>query len=101
MSSSSSSSGDDDGARGDYDAPSSSRQRRNGNGVWPEPFVEALATHVAFDASETQGRLVAAQVLSNIFQVHLLTFSRYCKRGLWFMFNKQQATFIALLFDMI
>lgn len=69
MSSSSSSSGDGGGARGDYDAPSSSRQRRSNNGVWPEPFVEALATHVAIDASQTQGRLVAAQVLFNVFQV--------------------------------
>ncbi|KAK1353781.1 Transcriptional regulator STERILE APETALA [Heracleum sosnowskyi] len=57
------------GARRDYDAPSSSRQRRSDNRVWPEPFVEALATNVAIDASQTQGRLAAAQVLFNVFQV--------------------------------
>lgn len=81
--SSSSPSSDDGGAisanRPDYEAPSSSRQRRSGNGVWPEPFVEALATHVAIDASQSEGRLVAAQVLFNIFQVYLsFIYCRHC-----------------------
>ncbi|XP_047938501.1 transcriptional regulator STERILE APETALA-like [Salvia hispanica] len=50
--------------------PSSSRSRmRSSNDVWPEPFLEALAVHVAVDASRTIGRLAAAQALFNIFQV--------------------------------
>ncbi|XP_041997875.1 transcriptional regulator STERILE APETALA-like [Salvia splendens] len=65
MSTSSSSSSNQGG-----DAPSSSRSRmRSSNGVWPEPFLEALALHVAVDASRTIGRLAAAQALFNIFQV--------------------------------
>ncbi|MCD9642367.1 hypothetical protein HAX54_029151 [Datura stramonium] len=47
------------------------RRRRGGgsnNGVWPEPFLEALATQMAIDASRSIGRLAAAQALSNLFQ---------------------------------
>ncbi|XP_057955825.1 transcriptional regulator STERILE APETALA [Malania oleifera] len=39
------------------------------NGVWPEPFLEALATHLAIDAAGTAGRLAAAVALANLFQV--------------------------------
>ncbi|KAI3446746.1 hypothetical protein Pfo_003411 [Paulownia fortunei] len=54
----------------EFEGPSSSRSRmRSSNGVWPEPFVEALAFQVAADASRTIGRLAAAQALFNIFQV--------------------------------
>ncbi|KAL2502459.1 Transcriptional regulator STERILE APETALA [Forsythia ovata] len=42
---------------------------RSSSGVWPEPFVEALAFQVAIDSSRTIGRLAAAQALFNIFQV--------------------------------
>ncbi|KAK3022467.1 hypothetical protein RJ639_046342 [Escallonia herrerae] len=75
MSSSSSTSSEDGGngaggggGGGDFEGPSSSR-RRSGNGVWPEPFVEALATRVAIDASRSVGRLAAAPALFNLFQV--------------------------------
>ncbi|KAM7503772.1 hypothetical protein LguiB_002676 [Lonicera macranthoides] len=56
------------GGGGDFEGPSSSR-RRSGNGVWPEPFVEALAYQVANDASRSIGRLDAALALFNLFQV--------------------------------
>ncbi|KAL6957471.1 hypothetical protein U1Q18_001055 [Sarracenia purpurea var. burkii] len=52
---------------GEFDEPSSSR-RRSDNGVWPEPFVEALASQVAIDASRSVGRLAAAPALFNLFQ---------------------------------
>ncbi|KAG8367593.1 hypothetical protein BUALT_Bualt16G0088500 [Buddleja alternifolia] len=74
-SSSSSSEGGDGGGGGggggEFEGPSSSRSRmmRFSNGVWPEPFVEALAFQVAIDASRVLGRLAAAQALFNIFQV--------------------------------
>lgn len=69
-SSSSSSTQGGDGAAELEAGPSSSRSRmRSSNGVWPEPFLEALAVHVAVDASRTTGRLAAAQALFNIFQV--------------------------------
>lgn len=50
---------------------SSSRTRRSrgSNGVWPEPFLEALAIQMAIDASTSTGHLAAAQALSNLFQV--------------------------------
>ncbi|CAA6657307.1 unnamed protein product [Spirodela intermedia] len=48
--------------------PSSSR-RRSGDGVWPEPFVEALAVQVAIDASKTGGRLSVAPAVVAVFQV--------------------------------
>lgn len=55
---------------GGFEGPSSSRRRmRSSNGVWPDPFVEALAFQVAIDASRNIGRLAAAQALFNIFQV--------------------------------
>ncbi|KAJ0111001.1 hypothetical protein Patl1_01839 [Pistacia atlantica] len=56
------------GARrgGDFEGPSSSRQRAISE-VWPEPFVEALAAHVAIDASRNIGRLAAAAALTNVF----------------------------------
>lgn len=64
--------GDDDngGGGGTGGGPSSSRRRRGGgNGVWPEPFLEALASQIAIDASRSIGRLAAAQALSSLFQV--------------------------------
>ncbi|KAG6421202.1 hypothetical protein SASPL_117752 [Salvia splendens] len=68
--STSSSSPSTQGGDSDYEGPSSSRSRiRTSNGVWPEPFLEALAFQVAVDASRTIGRLAAAQALSNFFQV--------------------------------
>ncbi|KAL5987940.1 hypothetical protein ACLOJK_035700 [Asimina triloba] len=51
--------------------PSSSRMR-SGNGVWPEPFVEALATQVAVDAATENGRLAAGPALSSVFQIREL-----------------------------
>ncbi|KAA8524859.1 hypothetical protein F0562_011282 [Nyssa sinensis] len=78
MSSSSSSSqdvGGGDGGNGgggggvaEFEGPSASRRRSN-NGVWPAPFVEALASQVAIDASRSIGRLAAAPALANLFQV--------------------------------
>ncbi|PIN01147.1 hypothetical protein CDL12_26348 [Handroanthus impetiginosus] len=76
----SSSEGGGGGGGGEFDAgPSSSsrRRRRSSNGVWPEPFVEALAFQVAVDASldpgdvpgRVPGRLGAAQALFDFFQV--------------------------------
>ncbi|KAI9177161.1 hypothetical protein LWI28_011811 [Acer negundo] len=53
---------------GDYEGPSSSR-RRAANEVWPEPFLEALATQVAIDTARSAGRLAAAAALANVFQV--------------------------------
>lgn len=67
------SSSEEVGGGGGDGGGSSSRRRRRGvgnNGVWPEPFLEALATQMAIDASRSIGRLVAAQALSNLFQVH-------------------------------
>ncbi|KAB1208733.1 Transcriptional regulator STERILE APETALA [Morella rubra] len=54
--------------RGDFEGPSSSRQRTV-NEIWPEPFVEALAAQVAIGASHSIGRLAAAPALANLFQV--------------------------------
>ena len=73
MSSSAPSSSSSGGGRrrrggGDFDGPSSSRRRAT-NEVWPEPFIEALATQVAIDASRSLGRIHAAAALSNVFQV--------------------------------
>ncbi|KAK1424008.1 hypothetical protein QVD17_19319 [Tagetes erecta] len=53
---------------GDFQRPSHSRQRFN-TGVWPEPFLEALATQIAIDAAISYGRLAVAPALFNIFQV--------------------------------
>ncbi|XP_073285141.1 transcriptional regulator STERILE APETALA-like [Primulina huaijiensis] len=77
MSTSSSSSSDEEveggggGRGGEFEAgPSTSRSRmRSSNGVWPEPFIEALAFEVTIDASRTAGRLAAAHALISIFQV--------------------------------
>ncbi|KAK4787936.1 hypothetical protein SAY86_011769 [Trapa natans] len=53
-----------------YEGPSSSRRRRGGSGdVWPELFLEALATQVAIDANRSFGHLAAASSLTNLFQV--------------------------------
>ncbi|CAI0378012.1 unnamed protein product [Linum tenue] len=68
-SSSSSSSQGNDGGGDEYEGPSRSRPRGAVNEVWPEPFLEALATHVATDAALFAGRLAAAQALANVFQV--------------------------------
>ncbi|CAA0814707.1 Transcriptional regulator STERILE APETALA [Striga hermonthica] len=65
------------GGHHEFEGPSSSRRRtitvvaawQHPAGVWPAPFVEALAFRVAVDASRTSGRLAAAQALFNIFQV--------------------------------
>uniref|UniRef100_A0A3Q7HAI3 Uncharacterized protein n=1 Tax=Solanum lycopersicum TaxID=4081 RepID=A0A3Q7HAI3_SOLLC len=48
------------------------RRLRGGgnNGVWPEPFLEALATQMAINTTSSINRLAAAQALSNLFQVH-------------------------------
>ena len=71
------------GGGGDFEGPSSSR-RRSGNGVWPEPFVEALAFQVAIDASRSIDRLAAATALASVFQVGLLLF--FCSSFLIFLF---------------
>ncbi|XP_041997662.1 transcriptional regulator STERILE APETALA-like [Salvia splendens] len=63
--SSSSSSSSSDGGTGS----SFQRRTRSRKGVWPEPFVEALAVQVATEAYLNSGRLSAAQALLNIFQV--------------------------------
>lgn len=51
-----------------FEGPSHSRQRFN-TAVWPEPFLEALATLIAIDAVNSFGRLAAAPALFNLFQV--------------------------------
>lgn len=48
--------------------PSSSRMRSS-DGVWPEPFVEAVAAQVAIDAAAENRRLAAAPALAAVFQV--------------------------------
>ncbi|KAL6137050.1 hypothetical protein ACLB2K_062345 [Fragaria x ananassa] len=53
---------------GDFEGPSSSRQRAVSE-VWPEPFIEALAAQIAIDVSRNIGRLDVAAALANIFQV--------------------------------
>ncbi|KAI3769551.1 hypothetical protein L6452_00659 [Arctium lappa] len=73
MSTTSSSSSRDEGdggngGAGEFEGPSHSRQRFNSD-VWPEPFLEALATQIAIDAALSFGRLAAAPALSNLFQV--------------------------------
>ncbi|GKA45014.1 hypothetical protein Tco_0737810 [Tanacetum coccineum] len=65
-SSSSSSHDEGDGGR-EFEEPSHSRQRFN-TAVWPEPFLEALATQVAIDAVTSSGRLAAAPAICNLFQ---------------------------------
>ncbi|KAI4308510.1 hypothetical protein L6164_031574 [Bauhinia variegata] len=52
----------------DFEGPSSSRLRAM-NEVWPAPFLEALATQVAIEAAQSQGRLFVAPALANVFQV--------------------------------
>ncbi|KAK6918727.1 hypothetical protein RJ641_017149 [Dillenia turbinata] len=44
-------------------------RRRSNNEIWPEPFVEALASQVAVDAARSLGRLSVAPALANLFQV--------------------------------
>ncbi|KAK9056811.1 hypothetical protein SSX86_024175 [Deinandra increscens subsp. villosa] len=60
--------GDGGGDGGAFAQPSHSRQRFN-TSVWPEPFLEALATQIAIDAARSFGRLAAAPALANMFQV--------------------------------
>ncbi|KAF8409717.1 hypothetical protein HHK36_005796 [Tetracentron sinense] len=61
--------GDGGGRRGgEFEGPSSSRQRSS-NGVWPAPFIEALASQVAIDAARTFGRLAAGRAITNVFAV--------------------------------
>eukprot|EP01018_Ginkgo_biloba_P020112 Gb_09541 [translate_table: standard] len=47
------------------------RRRVYGNegGVWPEPFVEALAREVALEAARSGGALAAAPAVANVFQM--------------------------------
>ncbi|XP_042519925.1 transcriptional regulator STERILE APETALA [Macadamia integrifolia] len=59
----------DGGRRGGRPSSSSSSPPLPRNGVWPEPFVEALALQVAIDAVRTSGRLAAAPAIANVFQV--------------------------------
>ncbi|GMY09673.1 transcriptional regulator sterile apetala [Fagus crenata] len=47
--------------------PSTSRPRVNEVWPWPEHFVETLAARVAFDASNSIGRLAAYPALLNVF----------------------------------
>ncbi|MFS7933633.1 hypothetical protein Hanom_Chr04g00382171 [Helianthus anomalus] len=68
MSTTSSSSSHDGGDGGHFAGPSHARQRFN-TAVWPEPFLEALATQVAIDAALSFGRLAAAPAIFNLFQV--------------------------------
>ncbi|KAK9284249.1 hypothetical protein L1049_024603 [Liquidambar formosana] len=68
-SSSSSSEGDGNGGGGGGGDGVRGVRHRFGNGVWPEPFVEALASQVAIDASRSHGRLAAAPALANLFLV--------------------------------
>ncbi|KAK9151236.1 hypothetical protein Syun_009545 [Stephania yunnanensis] len=56
------------GTREEFERPSSSRQRWD-DGVWPEPFIEALAYQVAMDAARTLGRLAAGPAIATVFQV--------------------------------
>lgn len=65
---------------------SSRSRRRGGNGVWPEPFVEALAYQVAIDAATNNGRLAAAPALASLFQVRYICNLRlyYHMRGMLF-----------------
>nr|XP_043620073.1 transcriptional regulator STERILE APETALA [Erigeron canadensis] len=60
--------GNGGGGGGEFDEPPHARQRFN-SGVWPEPFLEALASQIAIDSALTDGRLAAAPALFNIFQV--------------------------------
>ncbi|TKY57466.1 Transcriptional regulator STERILE APETALA [Spatholobus suberectus] len=53
---------------GQFEGPSSSRQRAMYE-VLPEPFLEALATQVAVDAANYNGRVAAASALATLFQV--------------------------------
>lgn len=55
-------------SRFDVAGPSTSRPRFS-NVVWPEPFVEALATQLAIDAYLASGHLAAGRALANLFQV--------------------------------
>lgn len=51
--------------------PLSSRQRsEDGDGVWPEHFVESVAIRLANEAAKLDGKLASAQALTNLFQVH-------------------------------
>ncbi|KAG4952835.1 hypothetical protein JHK87_038429 [Glycine soja] len=55
---------------GQFEASSSSSQRQRAmNEVLPEPFLEALATQLALDAANYNGRLSAASALAILFQV--------------------------------
>lgn len=55
---------------GQFEASSSSSQRQRAmNEVLPEPLLEALATQLALDAANYNGRLSAASALAILFQV--------------------------------
>ena len=79
ISSSSSSHDGGDGGR-EFEEPLHARQRFN-NAVWPEPFLDALATQVAMNAVTSPGRLAAAPAICNLFQVRthcqLLYYTRF------------------------
>nr|KAJ0195573.1 hypothetical protein LSAT_V11C700380210 [Lactuca sativa] len=72
------------GGGGEFEGPSHSRQRFN-NAVWPEPFLEALATQIAIDAALSFGRLAVAPALTNLFQSIFIAYI---------------ASFLSLLFDL-
>ena len=82
MSTTSSSSSSHDGGDGgrEFEEPLHARQRFN-NAVWPEPFLDALATQVAMNAVTSPGRLAAAPAICNLFQVRthcqLLYYTRF------------------------
>ena len=59
----------------DFEAPSSSRQRRSMYEPLPPDFIETLAIQVAIDAARNFGPLAAAPALSNVFQVINIFFS--------------------------
>lgn len=54
---------------GQFEASSSSQRQRAMNEVLPEPLLEALATQLALDAANYNGRLSAASALAILFQV--------------------------------
>lgn len=57
------------GGSGQFEASSSSQRQRAMNEVLPEPLLEALATQLALDAANYNGRLSAASALAILFQV--------------------------------
>lgn len=52
----------------DTDVSVEARNDHNG-GVWPEPFLEALAQAVALEAAKSGGALAVGPAVVNVFQV--------------------------------